>query len=98
MEVIEEKVFVSFSPDNDTSIRLIIESLLRHFFSSFRRNYYHKDALWFMRLANEQEQWTLQEQSEHKAELDLESCMKVCKSWLYCCHTAHINLFTAIWK
>ena len=80
MEVIKEKLFASFTPDNDTSIRLIIESLLGHFFSSFRRNYYHKDALWFMRLANEQKQWTLQEQSEREAELYLESCisMKVC--------------------
>lgn len=52
MEAIESSGFIA---RGNTSVRLIIEGLLAHFFSPDRPSYFPEDALWFLKLANKQE-------------------------------------------
>ena len=40
-----------------TPVRLVMEGLLAHFFSSDRPSYVSEDVLWFLKLANQQDQW-----------------------------------------
>ncbi len=53
MEVI---VSSGFTARGNTSVRLVIEGLLAHFFSADRPIYDSEDALWFLELANKQKQ------------------------------------------
>ena len=57
VEIISE---TSFSPSlhrDNHSVRLLMEGLFAHYFSSQRRGYHYEDVRWFLQLANEQEQW-----------------------------------------
>ena len=40
------------------AVRLVMEGLLAHFFPPDRPQYHTEDILWFLKLANEQEQWS----------------------------------------
>lgn len=70
-------------------IRLLIEGLFAHFFSSHRPAYHKEDVEWFLELANQQEDWcpnTVQvvtaaqksiteKERTQTASLDVEVCM-----------------------
>lgn len=50
----------TFSPSlhrDNQNVRLLMEGLFEHFFSSYRPSYHPEDAHWFMELANDQTQW-----------------------------------------
>ena len=42
---------------NNPAVKTILEGLLAHFFSAGRPSYHREDILWFLKFANEQEQW-----------------------------------------
>ncbi len=51
---------MTFSPSlhrDNQNVRLLMEGLFAHFFSSHRPSYHPEDARWFMELANDQMQW-----------------------------------------
>ena len=57
VEVVSSSPFSSTLHRSNTAVRLLLEGLLAHFFSPYRPHYHRDDVLWFLRLANEQEQW-----------------------------------------
>ncbi len=54
MEVV---ISSGFAASGSTPVRLVIEGLLAHFFSPNHPRYAPEDVLWFLKFANEQEQW-----------------------------------------
>ena len=56
------------------TVRLVMEGLLAHFFPPDRPQYYTQDILWFLKLANDQEQWNADifEREEDSAAGELE--------------------------
>ena len=46
-------------------VMLFMEGLFAHFFSPYRRDYHTKDVQYFLKLANEQKQWTELKQQPH---------------------------------
>lgn len=76
-----------------TTIRLIVEGLMSHFFHPDRPSYALQDVLWFLELVNQQEQWCFNANT-NKAEENVveEPATKTRVSWKKCFQDHPLNL------
>ena len=59
VEVVSSSGFTTSLHRCNSAVRLVMEGLLAHYFSPDRPTYVEEDVLWFLQLANDQEQWCL---------------------------------------